>query len=114
MFYAAMSVHGQRGEGFDQLINDCAKVRADRCSELEARSLRAVFRQAWRARFGLAAIRMAYDHTSRAVATLLKGSRLRRALRPTRFSRSLDVVAVAGATDLRIPPYSQDGGGLEA
>ena len=49
---------------------------------------------------------MAYDHSSRAVATLLKGTRLRRALRPTRFSRFLDVVAVAGATDLRIPPFS--------
>ena len=114
VFYAAMSVHGRRGEGFDQLINYCAKVRAERCSELEARSMRAVFQQAWRARFGLAAIRMAYDHTSRAVATLLKGSRLRRALRPSRFSRFMDVVAAAGATDLRILPYSQDGGELVA
>ena len=110
VFYAAMSVHGRRGEGFDDLIQFCAKLRAERCTDLEARSLRAVFQQAWRARFSLAAVRMAYDHSSRAVATLLKGTRLRRALRPTRFSRFLDVVTVAGATDLRIPPSSQVGG----
>ena len=109
VFYAAMSIHGRRGEGLDKLINFCAKLRAERASYLEAKSIKAVFQQAWRARFSLASARLAYDHTSRAVATLLKGERFRSALKAQRFIKAMEVMLTAGATDFRIPPYSQGG-----
>ena len=111
VFYAAMSIHGRRGEGMDQLLHHCAKIRMNRSSELEAQSARAVFLQAWRTRLSLAAVRMAYDHTSPAVATLLKEERFHRRVQAPKFWRAADILMAAGATDLRIPPFSQGGGG---
>ena len=44
VFYAAISIHGQLGEGCTQLISHCAKLRAARACALEAQSQRAAGR----------------------------------------------------------------------
>ena len=61
----------------DYFIAFCAKLRAERSGNLQERSARAVFKQAWCARLCLAAARLAYDHTRQAVATLLRRERFK-------------------------------------
>jgi len=114
VFYAAVSIHGRRGEGCDKLINFCAKLRASRHSTAEAYSQQAIFRYAWSARLSLAANRATYLHASQVVAKLLGGGSV--AKKPFKIFKARqprDIIYHAGATALRVPLSSQEVGGFQ-
>ena len=53
VYFAAASMHGVFGQGFQQLISFRAKQRPEWAGGLERHSLQAIFRTGWEARVAL-------------------------------------------------------------